>query len=396
MVLALLCAGIFLVQLDVTVVNIALPDLRADLHTSLAGQQWVVGGYMITLAGLLLVCGAVGDRIGHRKVVVAGLGVFGVASLGCGIAPSIETLVLARALQGVGAALLLPGTLAVITSLYSDAAARARAVGVWAAAGALSLPSGPLVGGALVGAFGWRSVFLINLPVVATVLPLVLRLLPSDSRVRGNVPQWSVRMLGNPQFIGSNLVAGLMNLVGLGTVFVMTLYLQDRLGHGPLRAGLELLPLFAPLAVLGVVAGRVTARTGPRLPMTVGLLLGAAGSAWLVGVRADSGYAAVVPVEVGLGLGMGFLTAAVVSAALGSLPPERAGLASGVNNTARQAVGAVGIAVYGSIAGSSAGSADFVRGLHTLGLLGAGLWLVALLITWLTVGSLRPDGAEDG
>ncbi|MEU4392006.1 MFS transporter [Kribbella sp. NPDC023855] len=382
MVLALLCAGIFLIQLDVTVVNVALPSLRVDLHTSLAGQQLVVDSYMVTLACLLLLCGVAGDRIGHRKVVLAGLTVFGLASLGCGLAPSIHALVLARAIQGIGAALLLPGTLALITSLYSDAAARTRAMGLWAGAGALALPSGPLLGGALVSAFSWRAVFLVNLPVIAVALPVGYRLIPATRPAVGGLRRPPLTQA----FVGSNLVAGLMNLVGLGTVLVVTLYLQERLGHSALRAGLELVPLFVPLAVLGPVSGRVTARYGPRLPMSAGLLLGAAGSACLLLVAPDSGYAAVVPAELGIGLGMGLLTAAVVSAAVGSLPSQYAGLASGVNNTARQAVGAVGIALYGAVVGGHATGDAFVRGLHELAWIGAALWLFALAVTWLTIG----------
>ncbi|WP_328524395.1 MFS transporter [Kribbella sp. NBC_00359] len=375
MLLALLCIGIFLVQLDVTVVNVALPSIRTGLDTSLTGQQWVVAGYMITLAALLLVFGALGDRIGHRRVVLAGLAVFGLASLACGAAPNIELLVTARAVQGIGAALLLPGTLAVITDLYADSGARARAVGIWAGAGALALPSGPLLGGALVSGLGWRAVFLINLPIIAVGLPVAWRLVP---RVQIAHKRARTRLRIGADFIGANVVAGLMNFVGLGTVLVMTLYLQEHLAHNAFRAGLELIPLFLPLAVLGPVSGRITARYGPRLPMTIGLLLGATGSLCLLGVR--DGYAAVVPVELGLGLGMGFLTAAVVNAAVASLPPDRAGLASGVNNTCRQAVGALGVAVYGAVV-----SHNVVSGLHTLAWLGGGLWLLALAITWLTV-----------
>lgn len=392
MLLAVLCVGIFLVQLDVTVVNVALPALRLDLNTSLAGQQWVVSGYMVTLASLLLLCGAAGDRVGHRRVVLSGLSIFGLASLGCGVAPTIETLVAARAVQGIGAALLLPGTLAVITDLYADRAARARAVGIWAGAGALALPSGPILGGLLVTTFGWRAVFLINLPLIAAAIPLALRLIPARPPIR---PSTRSRLVLNRAFVGSNVIAGLMNLVGLGTILVMTLYLQERLGHSALTAGLELLPLFAPLAVLSPVAGRITARVGPRLPMTAGLLLGATGSACLLLVRPTSTYAVVVPVELGLGVGMGLLTAAVVSAAIASLPPDRAGFASGLNNTARQAVGALGIALYGAVVGSPATGPGFVHGLHQLAWIGAGLWLFAAVLTWLTISSTRPDGPED-
>ncbi|MEV5960164.1 MFS transporter [Kribbella sp. NPDC051952] len=377
MLLALLCVGIFLVQLDVTVVNVALPSIRTGLDTSLAGQQWVVAGYMITLAGLLLVCGWLGDRIGHRRVVLTGLAVFGLASLGCGAATNIELLVAARAVQGVGAALLLPGTLAVITDLYVDSGSRARAVGIWAGAGALALPSGPLLGGALVSGLGWRAVFLINLPIIAVGLPLAWRLVPHAQKTH---QQARTRLRIGADFIGANVIAGLMNFVGLGTVLVLTLYLQEHLAHKAFQAGLELIPLFLPLAILGPVSGRITARYGPRLPMTIGLALGAIGSAGLLAVRDDSGYAAVVPVELGLGLGMGFLTAAVVHAAVASLPPDRAGLASGVNNTCRQAVGALGVAVYGATV-----SQHMVSGLHTLGWIGSGLWLVGLATTWLAV-----------
>jgi DHA2 family methylenomycin A resistance protein-like MFS transporter len=230
----------------------------------------------------------------------------------------------------------------------------------------------------LVSGFGWRAVFLINLPIIAVALPLAWRLVPQRQAARQAA---RTRLRIGADFVGANLTAGLMNLVGLGTVLVLTLYLQEHLGHNAFRAGLELLPLFIPLAVLGPVSGRITARYGPRLPMSIGLALGAAGSAALLAVRDTSGYAAVVPVELGLGLGMGILTAAVVHAAVASLPPDRAGFASGVNNTCRQAVGAVGIAVYGAAVGPG-----MVNGLHTLAWLGSGLWLLGLAITWLTVG----------
>ncbi|MFG1907580.1 MFS transporter [Kribbella sp. NPDC048928] len=379
MLLALLCVGIFLIQLDVTVVNVALPTIRLDLATSLTGQQWVVAAYMIALAVLLLPFGALGDRIGHRRVLLTGLTVFGLASLACGVAPTIELLVAARALQGVGAALLLPGTLAVITNLYVDRAARARAVGIWSGAGALALPSGPLLGGALVAGLGWRAVFLINLPIIAVGFPLAWRLVPGR-QTHDERPRTRLRI--GPDFVGANVIAGLMNFVGLGTVLVLTLYLQEHLSHKAFRAGLELIPLFLPLAVLGPVSGRITARYGPRLPMSIGLILGVVGSASLLRIHDTSGYAAVVPVQLGLGLGMGFLTAAVVHAAIAALPTDRAGLASGVNNTSRQAVGAMGIGVYGAALGHSP---SFVSGLHVLGWLGAGLWAAALGITWLTV-----------
>ncbi|MET9275363.1 MFS transporter [Kribbella sp. NPDC003557] len=379
MLLALLCVGIFLIQLDVTVVNVALPTIRTDLATGAAAQQWVVSGYMIVLAALLLVCGAWGDRVGHRRTVLAGLAVFGGASLACGAAPNIELLIAARAVQGVGAALLLPSTLAVISEQYADRAAKARAVGIWAGAGALALVAGPLCGGVLVSGLGWRAVFLVNLPVVAIAWPVAWKIVPRYQPAR---PEARRRLRIGADFVGANVVAGLMNLVGLGTLLALTLYLQEYLHHSALRAGLELLPVLLPLAVLGPISGRVTGRYGPRLPMSVGLALGAVGSICLLGVHPGSGYAAVVPVELCLGIGMGFLTAAVVNAAVVALPPDRAGLASGVNNTARQGVGALGIALYSAILSHSPA---FTAGLHTVGWLGGAFWVLGLAVTWLTV-----------
>jgi DHA2 family methylenomycin A resistance protein-like MFS transporter len=231
----------------------------------------------------------------------------------------------------------------------------------------------------LVNGFGWRSVFLINLPIIALVLPTAWRMVPQRRAARRET---HVRLRIGPAFVGANVVSGLMNLVGLGTLLALTLYLQEHLNHSALRAGLELLPVLLPLAVLGPVSGRITARCGSRLPMSLGLALGAIGSFCLLVVHPDSGYGAVVPVEICLGTGMGLLTAAVVHAAIAALPPDRAGLASGVNNTARQAVGAAGVALYSAVLSHSA---TFTTGLHTLAWVGGVLWVVALGITWLTV-----------
>ena len=435
LLLFVMCAGMFLVQLDVTVVNIALPQIGAGLATGLTGQQWAVDGYAVVLASLLLAGGTFGDRYGHKRVVLAGLALFGAASLICGVAPDIGVLIAGRALQGLGAALLLPGTLAVITRAYPGRAEQAQAVGVWAGVSALALPTGPLAGGALVTAFGWRAVFLVNLPIIALAVPATLRVVtetvdehPRRLDVPGMIlatvtlaafvyavigkawpvalcavaalaafllwerrardPLLPVPLLRKPAFAGANLVAAAMNLVGIGTIFVTTLYLQTVQHHDPFTAGAMLLPLFLPLAALAPVTGRLTGRYGPRLPMTGGLLLGIAGSLFLLGLAPSSGYARLLPVLLGLGVGMGLLTAAVVAAAVRAVPDGRAGLASGVNNTARQAAGAIAIAAYGAIAGPPADASRFTGGLHVLGVLGAAAWTVALALTWLAI---RPD-----
>ena len=453
LLLAVMCVGMFLVQLDVTVVNVALPAIRTGLATGLAGQQWVVDAYAVVLASLLLLGGTVGDRFGHKRVVLLGLGLFGAASLVCGLAPSVAVLVAARAMQGVGAALLLPGTLAVITRAYPGRREQARAVGIWAGVSALALPAGPLLGGALVSGLSWRAVFLINIPIIAVAAPAAVKLVreTTESATRrldvpggamaavalagvvfavistghhgpgttvwvaaalavaalvGFVlrerhtaePMLPLSLLRSPAFTGANLVAAAMNLAGIGTVFVATLYLQSVQHHSAFTAGVMLLPLFAPLAALAPITGRLTARFGPRPPMTAGLVLGAAGSAALVGLTPASSYLRFLPVLLGLGIGMGLLTAAVVAAAVRSVPAERSGLASGVNNTARQAAGALAIAVYGVLAGSPTRPDRFTDGLGAIGILGAAVWLAALILTWLTIRRARPPrppGTED-
>lgn len=435
-----MCVGMFLVQLDVTVVNVALPAIRLGLGTSLAGQQWVVDAYTVVLASLLLIGGTVGDRYGHKRMVLVGMGLFGAGSLICGLAPSITVLVIGRVVQGFGAATLLPGTLAVITRTYPGRVEQARAVGIWAGVSALALPAGPLLGGALVTTLGWQAVFLINLPIIAVAAPMTVRFVaetqdrsPRSLDVLGGLlaaltlgaavfavinigkdratpvvwvaalvavlallvfllrerqaekPMLPLSLLRSPAFTGANLVAAAMNLVGIGTVFVSTLYLQTVQHRTALMAGILLLPLFVPLAALAPVTGRLTGHYGPRIPMTLGLLFGAAGSAALLGLSPHSGYPRFLPVLVGLGIGMGLLTAAVVAAAMRAVPPDRSGLASGVNNTARQAAGALGIAVYGALTGSPTRPEIYTTGLHHLGILGAAAWLAALTLTWITI-----------
>ncbi|MEU2712808.1 MFS transporter [Streptomyces sp. NPDC007205] len=426
----------FLVQLDVTVVNVALPHIGHALHADLAGLQWVVDSYTVVLAACLLGAGVVGDRWGHRTLAVAGLSLFGVTSLMCGLAPNTATLVAARALQGLAAALLLPSTLAVVNRTFPERGEKARALGVWAGISALALPAGPLLGGVLVTAAGWRSVFLINLPVVAVALALTLRAVRKDEPARtsrldlpgllaaalsltalvycaisagrsgasaqtiaaGAVavvaaallalweqraphPMFPPALLRKLDFVGANVIAAAMNFVGIGAVFVVTLYLQKVQHHDAWTAGVMLLPLFVPLAVCAPFTGRLAARYGPRPPMLAGLLLGCVGTAFLPLINPGSSYLTLVPTLLGLGLGMGLLTPSVVAAALQAGPPERPGLSSGVNNTARQAAGALGIAVFGAMVQDPEAPDRFTTGLHHVGVLSVVLWLAAAALT---------------
>jgi MFS transporter, DHA2 family, methylenomycin A resistance protein len=434
--LVVMCVGYFLVLLDVTIVNVALPSIASGLGAEVGSLQWVVDGYAIALASLMLAGGSTGDLHGHRRVVLVGLCLFGAASLACGAAPSAGALIAARAVQGAGAALLLPGTLAIVTHAFPEAGEQARAIGVWASIGSLALPAGPLLGGALTAAFGWRAVFLVNVPIVIAALVAAKRLVresrePSEGRIdvsgaalaatvlaaltfafveagRGGHaalvaaaavvaiaalvafvaversvehPMLPLGLFRRPAFSTANGVAGAMNLGTLGMLFLLTLYLQSVQGRSALEAGVAVIPLFLPLSLLAPLAGRLTARTGPRLPMTAGLLVAALGVGLFVDAGAGSSYVQLLPALLLWGIGMGILTPAVVAAAVRTVPAERAGLASAVNNTARQAGGAIGIAAFGAIAGNATDAGSFVSGMHLSALLAVGLWLLASAAT---------------
>jgi DHA2 family methylenomycin A resistance protein-like MFS transporter len=435
-VLIVMCVGYFLVLLDVTIVNVALPTIGDDLGASVAGLQWVVDGYALTLASLMLAGGTIGDLHGHKRVVLSGLVLFGVASLACAIAPGTGALVVARVFQGLGAALLLPGTLATITHAFPDRAEQRKAIGIWAGIGSAALPAGPLLGGALVDGIGWRAVFLVNLPIALAALVVAARVVdetPHSSSRRldfagtalgagvlasftfsiieigngglgglavGGVlmaagllaaliaveraspdPMLPLPLFRRPAFSASNAIAGSMNLGTLGVLFVLTLYLQSARGDSPLTAGALLIPLFLPLVLIAPFAGRLTARIGPPLPMAEGLIAAAAGLALLTFQSSDSNYATLLPALLLWGVGIAFLTPAVVAAAMASVDVKRAGLAAAVNNTSRQAGGAIGIAVMGAIAGSP-GSSGFLGGMHAAALAAAALYCVAAVATF--------------
>ena len=447
-----LCAGYFLVLLDVTVVNVALPSIGAGLHATGPGLAWVVDAYSIPLASLLLAAGAIGDNLGHRRVVVAGFLGFGAASVLCALAPGASVLITGRALQGVCAALMLPGTLALLAESAADDRARARAVGLWAAVGGAALPAGPFLGGILTETAGWRAVFWLNVPVIiAAVVPVVRRGTVSSqpSRPGGGVGvggvDWAgaaalVAMLGaavtaviqaaaspwlsiamaavtlvacvtfwrierttarpllrvpasaRRPLAAASAVAGLMNLCSLGALFLLTQVFQDAHRLSPLAAGLLLLPAMLPLPLLGTTAGRLTGRIGPWRASALGLAVAAAG---LAGVAASIGgpaYPALVCSLALWGTGLGILGPAIVTAALRATP-GRTGTASGASNTARQADGALGVAAFAAVAGSAHDS-TFVQ--HTSWLLtgAAAAFAVAAVGCLLSLRLRRPAGAD--
>ncbi|WP_328394674.1 MFS transporter [Nocardia sp. NBC_00416] len=441
-VLGVMCAGMFFVLLDVTVVNVALPAIGHDVGGGSATLQWVVDGYVVAIAGLLPAAGPVGDRIGHRPVVLTGFAVFGAASLACALAPTAAALIGARVVQGIGAALLLPSTLAVIVHAYPEAGARSRALGVWAAASSLALPAGPLLGGLLVDRYGWRPVFGINVPlgvaamvgsavvvakrtggsregldVLGTVALLmglvgavftVIALGHGQGRVtvlgavavtvpalgvawwsagRARYPVLPPDLLRTREFLAPNLVALIMNLVVNGLLFVCMLYLQNVRGWPPVWAGAAVLPLAVPLVVLAPLSGGLTARRGPRTAVATGCVLAIAGSL-LFARLPEGGIGWLLAGFAVLGCGAGLVTAAAVAAVVQATPPDRPGVATSVSNTARQTGTALGVAVFGVLAGPPTGP-RFLGALHLISWSAAALWSVALLASLLGI----PGGA---
>lgn len=427
--LTLMCVGMFLVQLDVTVVNVALVSIGDQLHSDTAGLQAIVAGYTVALAAVLLLGGSLTDRFGTRAMVLTGLIAFLITSLFAGAAPNLVVLVIARVLQGVAAAILLPSTLAVVNQTFVDKADKARAIGIWAGVSALALPAGPLLGGILTEQGGWRWIFWINVPIIAIALVGCARLLPrSTGRESAPVnltnmaalsaaltslvaaailtsPPWRIgaavlaviaivfavrleRTSSNPivpaplrtraEFRTATVVSAVMNLVGIGMVFLLSLYLQTVRDRSPLAAGIEMLPLFVPLAVCAPLTGRLAARVGTYIPIVSGLAIGTAGCIVLSTVTSSSSYLLLAIGMAGLGLGMGLLTPSVVAMAMQSAPPELSGIASGINNTARQAAGAVGVALFGTLVGSGRVPSEFDHGLRLCAIISVVLWLGAI------------------
>ncbi|QGZ63983.1 MFS transporter [Paraburkholderia acidisoli] len=443
-VVATVSVGFVVTQLDVTIVNIALARIATDLHASVARLQWIVDAYTLAFAVLMLSGGVLGDRYGARRLYAAGLVVFALASLACGLAADPNLLIAARALQGAGAAAMLPNSLALLNAACRhDRALRARAVGFWTAAGAISIAAGPVAGGLLIAAFGWRSIFLVNLPLCAAGLVATLRWIPAPREApatqkparsldvpgqllavialtafTGAVIEWRplgfahwavaggfalafaagvafvalearvrepmvpLAMLRNRTFSAAVLFGLCVNLTYYGTVFVLALYLQHARGQTPLQAGLAFVPLTGGFLLSNLASGHVVARYGTRRPMIVGALIAGAGYALLIGVDATTPLAFVLIAFLLIPSGMGLAVPAMTTAVLSSVEPARAGTASALLNTARQAGGAVGVAAFGALTGG-AQAAQVVFGLRAEASISTAILLAAALLAGL-------------
>ena len=431
-------------MLDGTVVNIALPRIGEAFDSDVAGLQWTLSGYTLTLASFILLGGALGDRLGRRKVFVWGSIGFGVASILCGLAWNIEVLIAARVLQGVAGAMLTPGSLALISASI-DARDRGAAIGLWSGLGGVAGAIGPLVGGWLVEVAGWRSVFLVNLPLIAAVVwvsvlhvpeskdpnpPAKLDVLGAvvvalalaaltygliDSTVlislgglvllgvfvaiemRSDHPLVPPSLFSSRIFTAANLVTFAVYAALGGVFFLLLLELQLVAGYSPLASGMATIPITALMLVLSSRAGRWAQHSGPRIPMTLGPLLAAAGLLLMLRIGPDASYLLdVLPGVIVFGLGLSALVAPLTGAVLGSVPTAESGIASGVNNAVARTSQLLAVAALPGLAGLS-GSAfgDPVRfddGFRTAMLICVGLLLVGGALAAIMID--KPDRSE--
>ena len=450
LVLAACSLGMSLILMDTTVVNIAAPTIRDDLDASASTLQWVINAYTLMFAALLLSMGALSDRLGARRVFLAGLVTFAAGSAAAGAAPSAAALIAAQAVLGVGAALVLPTSLALLVYTYPEPVRRARAVGVWAAGSAVAFALGPVIGGALTDALGWRWIFIINLPLALLAALLAWREAPPGRAVatahvdvggqaativalgaltfgliEGGDRGWSsalvlgafalaavtglwlvgherraaspllpASLLADRRFSASTVAGGLANFAFYGNLFVLSLFVQQHRGMSALEAGLAFLP--QPLAFMAAApfTSRLIGAVGPRLPVALGGAVATLGSLVLLGMDETSPYLVMGAGLALTGLGGAFIIPAVTATVMGAAPRRLAGVASAGLNAGRQVGGAIGVALLGTIA---AGSAP-VTGLHLAVIVAAlSLVVVALLARALPRArelSVAPAAAE--
>ncbi len=448
--------GSGLASLDGTVVNVALPRIGADLHAGLTALQWTINAYTLTLAGLLLLGGSLGDRLGRRRVFILGVVWFTAASVGCTVAPTGGVLIGMRALQGVGAALLTPGSLAILEAVFRRED-RAGAVGAWSGLGGIATAIGPVIGGLLVGAapWGWRLVFLINVPIAAVVVFLARRYIPEtrDEQASGRLdlpgvvlaatglglvvyaltegpqkgwtavlvtslvlgvgllaafllvekrsraPMMPLTLFRSRDFAAANAVTLVVYAALSGALFLLPVQLQRVAGFAPVAAGSALLPVTAVMLLLSARMGRLAQRIGPRWPMTAGPVVAAAGLALMARIGARASYVVdVLPAAIVFALGLSATVAPLTATVLAAAPRHQVGVASAVNNDVARAAGLLAVAVLPGLAGITPRAydrpADLSTGFHHAVLIAAALCAFGgVLSAFLIAGAL--PGAED-
>jgi len=447
--LAAMCFALFMVMLDNTVVNVALPSIQDDLHTSIAGLEWTVNAYTLAFGVLLVTGGRLGDIFGRRRVFLMGVVVFAASSAFIGFSQSSAWLIAGRALQGVGAALMMPATLSIITNAFPPHE-RGKAIGTWAGVSALALAIGPVVGGLLVEHVSWQSIFFINLPVAAvaiivtrfatqesrdeTVVPkvdiagiaaitvgltaLTLALVEAGSwgwgspRILGllalaaagllafaqierrvKVPMVDFSFFGSRTFLATNIVAFIVSFSMLGMFFFLTLYMQNVLDYSPLQAGIRFLPTTLMVIVIAPIAGRLTDSIGPRPLITAGLALVAVSLTWQSFLTPTSGFDFLLPGFVLMGIGIALVMSPMSTAAMNAVDQTKAGVASGILSMSRMIGGTLGIAVLGTFIGQAASQADFVSSLGEGLLIGGFIAAAGAIVAWMLISPELAGGA---
>lgn len=452
--LAAVAFALFMIMLDNTVVNVALPAIQRELAITVSELEWVVTGYALSFAVLMLTGGKLADMLGRRLIFLVGLAVFTISSLFCGLADSATVLIVARVVQGVGAALMMPATLSIITAAFPPQQ-RGTALGIWAGVSALALAVGPLVGGLITEKIGWNWIFFINIPVgaigmVAAIIiiresrdtaheqrldlpgllssglglgALVYALIEGNSygwtspEILGlfaaaaallavfvvvelvqRLPMFDVRLFRNSTFVGANIVALMVSLAMFGVFFFISLFMQNILQYTAVQAGAAFLPMTLLIIVVAPIAGRLSDRVGSRWLMAGGMVLLAGALLVFAQLEASSTFWTLLPAMLLGGVGMASTMSPMTAAALSSVPVDKAGVGSGMLNTFRQVGGTLGIALMGAILAAEPGITGpfaivaFINGLHHALYVAAAVAFAAAVVAVLTVRSHAAHG----
>jgi EmrB/QacA subfamily drug resistance transporter len=445
LVLAVCCSSLFIVGLDVTIVNVALPSIQRGLHASVSGLQWTVDAYTVVVASFLMLAGSTGDRVGRRRTFQVGLAVFTLGSALCSLAPGLGWLVAFRMVQAVGGSMLNPVALSIIANTFTDSRERARALGVWGAVFGLSMALGPVIGGLLVASVGWRGIFWVNIPVGIAAIVLTALVVPESRAAhprrldpvgqgliivmlasltyaiiegprlgwaspailglfavsaaaaaglaiyepRRTEPLLDLRFFRSAPFSGAVVIAICAFSALGGFLFLNTLYLQDARQLSPLHAGLYTLPLAAMTVLLAPVAGRITGHRGPRIPLLVAGVMTTAGALLLSGVTATTSVIWLMCAYIAFGIGNGMVNPPISNTAVSGMPRAQAGVAAAVASTSRQVGSSLGVALSGSAVTSALHGSlhtGFVQASHTGWLIIAGFGVLVFVAGLVTTG----------
>jgi EmrB/QacA subfamily drug resistance transporter len=453
LVLGICCMSLLIVGLDTTIVNVALPAIRSELRSSISGLQWVIDAYTLVLASLLMLAGSTADRIGRKRVFQAGLVVFSLGSLLCGLAPSLELLIAARVLQAIGGSMLNPVAMSIIRNVFHDPRERAMAIGMWGAVFGLSMALGPVVGGALVDSVGWRAVFFVNMPIGALAVGLTAAFVPESRaerprridpvgqllviaalasltyaiieaphagwtsapilvlfafslssfaalvryELRRRDPLIEMRFFASAPFSGASTIAVCAFAAMGGFLFLNTLYLQGVRHLSPFHAGLYMLPMAGMVLVFAPVSGRLVSRRGARPSLLIAGCALTVASMMLTGLAPNTPSGYLLAAYFVFGLGCGLINVPITNTAVSGMPASQAGVASAVASTSRQVGMTLGVAVIGAISGGTLSGAigpDFAGATHVGWWICAGLGVVCLAVGLLTTTSWANETAR--